>query len=408
MLNLSRGIAFLLFLLLFFPFPSFGSPDVIINEIAWMGTEKSSSDEWIELYNNSDSPVSVDNWTLKSLTGTLKINLKGIIPSKGFYLLERSDDDTIPSVKADLIYTGALKNTGEIIELCNNLVNSVDSVDCSNGWPAGDNETKQTMERIALGSDWQTSKDVGGTPKSQNSAGAAAKAGLAPAKETPVKTTTDEKPAESPVADLSLGYPTGIILNEVLPSPEGADDQNEWIEIFNQNIFKVDLSGWSISDSAGSTKTYIFPENTKILPKGFLVLPRPLTGIVLNNEGDGLTLFGPDEKIIDSVVYGKAVLKESYARTDSSWSWSSALTPGATNKIISPGQEKPQEKQVKGQDEESATSEKRLAAISEPIKEIKEKKGYNSFSISFVALTISLFSGIVILALKKKTKQLSK
>jgi len=375
----------MLFFLLFFPFPSFGSSDIIISEIAWMGTEKSSSDEWIELYNSSDSPVSVDNWTLKSLTGSLKIILKGIIPSKGFYLLERSDDDTIPSVKADLIYTGALKNTGESIVLSNNLVNPLDSVNCSDGWLAGNNETKQTMERIGP-EEWQDSNDPGGTPKKANS--------------TTTKTETKEQ--------TNREYLSGVVINEILPSPEGADSEKEWIEIFNQNISEIDLSGWKISDAVGSTKTYVFPENTKILPKGFLVLSRPTTGIVLNNEGDELRFFSPDGKIMDSVSYEKAAQEESYARIDSSWSWSSVPTPGATNQIVSPKKEKSQEDQASYQEKESTTSEKRLATIVEPVKEIKNKKAYNSFSAYFIALTISLFSGIVILMLKKKAKQLNK
>jgi len=350
-----------------------------------MGTEKSSNDEWIELYNNSDSPVSVENWTLKSLTGTLKIILKGMIPSKGFYLLERSDDDTIPSIEADLIYTGALKNTGEIIELRNNLVNPVDSVDCSGGWLSGNNKTKQTMERIGP-EGWQDSKDPGGTPKRANN------------------TATKAQASEQ----IKQEYPDKVIISEILPSPEGPDDKEEWIEIFNQNIFEVDLFGWKISDAAGSKRTYTFPENTKISSEGFLVLPRPLTGIVLNNEGDGLTLFNPDGKTIDSLNYEKAALGESYARSDSSWSWSSVPTPGAINKIVSPEGKKQQEKQENYQGEEPTTSEKLLAAISGPIKGTKNKKGYDSFPASLAALTISLFSGIVILALKKKVKQSNK
>jgi hypothetical protein len=385
MLNLSRGIGFLLFFLLAFPAPCFGSPDVIINEIAWMGTEKSSSDEWIELYNNSDSPVSVENWTLKSLTGTLKIILKGIIPSKGFYLLERSDDDTISSIKADLIYTGALKNTGEIIELCDNLVNPIDSVSSPSGWPAGNNETKQTMERIGP-NQWQDSKDPGGTPKEANS--------------TTTKIQSIDRPSQE--------YPSGVIISEVLPSPDGPDSEKEWIEIFNQNIFEVDLSGWKISDTVGTVKNYIFPEKTKILPEGFLVLYRPTTGIILNNEGDGLNLFSPDGKLEDSLVYEKATIKESYARVGSSWAWSSAPTPGSENKITSPEKEKPRESQGNKSTEEPTTTEKRLAAISEPIKEIKSARGSNSFTVPLIALTISLFSGIVILTLKKKVKQTNK
>jgi hypothetical protein len=31
--------------------------DIVINEIAWAGTDNSSSDEWIELFNNTDQDI---------------------------------------------------------------------------------------------------------------------------------------------------------------------------------------------------------------------------------------------------------------------------------------------------------------------------------------------------------------
>jgi hypothetical protein len=240
------------------------------------------------------------------------------------------------------------------------------------------------MERIGP-KEWQDSKDPAGTPKQANS------------------TTTKIETVEQ----INQEYPSGIVINEVLPSPDGPDGEKEWIEIFNKNVFEVDLSGWKISDTIGTTKSYFFSENTKLLPKEFLVLFRPLTSIVLNNEGDELKLFSPDGKIKDSVSYEKAAIGESYARTDSSWLWSSVPTPGEINQIISLKKEILQENPTGYQKESPTTSGKGLAAIIEPIKEIKAKKDYNYFSAVLVALTISLFSGIVILMLKKKAKNLN-
>ena len=37
--------------------------DVVISEIAWMGTTASSNDEWIELYNNTSSAIDFAGWT---------------------------------------------------------------------------------------------------------------------------------------------------------------------------------------------------------------------------------------------------------------------------------------------------------------------------------------------------------
>lgn len=38
-------------------------------------------------------------------------------------------------------------------------------------------------------------------------------------------------------------YPSGVFINEILPNPAGADETNEWIELYNSNNFVVDLSG---------------------------------------------------------------------------------------------------------------------------------------------------------------------
>jgi hypothetical protein len=146
------------------------SLDVVINEVAWIGTANSANDEWLELYNNTASVISLDGWNLNAEDGTPTIKLKGNIPANGFFLLERTDDITVAEIKADLIYKGGLGNNGENLKLFDNSGNIIDEVNCSGGWLAGDNTKKQTMERKTDFS-WQTSQIPGGTPKAQNSQG---------------------------------------------------------------------------------------------------------------------------------------------------------------------------------------------------------------------------------------------
>ena len=93
--------------------------NVVINEIAWMGTNASYSDEWIELYNNSDYAIDIKNWKLEANDKSPEIFLKGQIPAKGFFLLERTNDETLPDIKADLIYKGNLSNKGEYLKIIN-------------------------------------------------------------------------------------------------------------------------------------------------------------------------------------------------------------------------------------------------------------------------------------------------
>lgn len=151
--------------------------DVIINEVAWMGTTLTYYDEWIELYNTTASDIDLNGWTLNSEDMNPAINLTGVIPANGYYLLERDDDNTVPGVTADQIFSGALDNGGDALTLTNNNGVVVDETGTS--WAAGDNSNKYTMERInpavsgTDSSNWSnaiTAYDGGnGTPGAVNS-----------------------------------------------------------------------------------------------------------------------------------------------------------------------------------------------------------------------------------------------
>ena len=145
------------------------SLDVVVSEIAWMGTVTSSADEWIELYNNTDQDLDLTGWHLFSEDGSPNISLEGTIPAGGRFLLERTDDTTAPPL-ADQLYTGALNNTGEVLTLTDDAGAVVDVVgQAGQGWFAGDSATRATMVRQpltatgTLPSSW-VDGPVGGTP----------------------------------------------------------------------------------------------------------------------------------------------------------------------------------------------------------------------------------------------------
>ena len=167
--------------------------DVVINEVAWMGTAADSSDEWIELYNNTDQGIDLADWTLVAADGTLNITLSGVISAHGYFLLERTDDNAISDIAAD--WSGSfgtgLLNTGDVLTLADGLAQVIDTANGNGGpWFAGSNISsteRYTMERInPLLSDtdtnWATndpdvarngrdanSVAINGTPKARNS-----------------------------------------------------------------------------------------------------------------------------------------------------------------------------------------------------------------------------------------------
>lgn len=322
-------------------------PIITINEVAWMGTEVSYNDEWIELKNNTQEEINLDGWKLMADDGSPEISLAGKISSTGFYLLERTDDDSNPNKIADLIYTGALSNSGENLRLYDKSGKIIDEILCQDGWTGGDNETKETMKRII--------KEV-----------------EPPYVETPPLQESDEDGPQRI-------YPKGIIFKEIMPSPDGPDVENEWIKLYNQNDFDVNLSGWVIKDVIGRITTYTL--NTKIPGLEYLILSRPETKITLNNDGDGLKLTNPNGEIVDFVNFGKASQGQSYIKTSSGWQWKDKeKLPEARPRTV---EKQPITKQ----------SETRSMSLSEKSSEI---------SPIFVALIIALFSGVVIVYLNNQ------
>jgi Ca2+-binding RTX toxin-like protein len=165
---------------------------MVINEIAWMGTQANADHEWIELYNPTGSAIDLTGWILTD-GNDINIALSGTIAAGGYFLLERGDNTTVSNITADQIYTGALVNTGETLTLRANDGRVIDIVNEDGGaWAAGANSGatgRFTMERInptiaGIDSNWRTNdgltrngtdateNPIYGTPKSANSSGA--------------------------------------------------------------------------------------------------------------------------------------------------------------------------------------------------------------------------------------------
>ncbi len=139
---------------IFLVFPCIAHGAVIISEIAWMGSAVSPNDEWIELYNTGDAPVSLDGWTLTD-HADFSIELMGTIDQKEYVVLERTDDATVEG-KAFLIYTGSLSNDGATLSLRTADQTLEDQVAGGDAWEniGGDNTTKETAQKTDAG--WRT------------------------------------------------------------------------------------------------------------------------------------------------------------------------------------------------------------------------------------------------------------
>ena len=131
--------------------------------------------EWIELYNASDTDISVAGWSIELYRENLdyKIPLRGRIAAKDYFVVAAS-----PRInEADVNYAtlaGKFVNSGQRAQLKDATGNVVEELNAAAGWFGGDNESKTTMERRFPDRDasnpesWGSSIEIGGTPGAKN------------------------------------------------------------------------------------------------------------------------------------------------------------------------------------------------------------------------------------------------
>ncbi len=125
---------------------------VRITEIAWMGTAESQFGEWFELYNDGDEAINLADWKLHEDAGDqLVFTLTKSIPASGYLLVERttaSSPDPVPGISDESGTFGGsgFSNSGEDLVLKDDQGSTIQTLSFSSGWPAGDADTKQTMQ----------------------------------------------------------------------------------------------------------------------------------------------------------------------------------------------------------------------------------------------------------------------
>lgn len=161
---------------------------LVINEVAWAGTEASASDEWYEVANLCGEPLSTAGWYLETtqgdgdvVTATLPVTMVYADYGEiGFALFERTDDQAVSNITADGIHgscagcggslTGIFPNSDVVsFALYNADRTQYHIIWMIDGdWPAGSSSPRASMQ--ANGIEWYTSnqslgaQDAGGNP----------------------------------------------------------------------------------------------------------------------------------------------------------------------------------------------------------------------------------------------------
>lgn len=324
--------AILLFILLFCLKVQASEQDLVISEIMYDIDGADSGHEWIELYNSGPEELIVSS-TWRFFDGSNhNINLyqgTSTIASQDFFVLADNSEQFL------LDYPNFI---GNLYDTVMNLPNSSSSLAISfdggasyaleeqydSFWGAdGDGYSLEKIDYATSSPDnWQVSADLGGTPGQMNSDGQ-------------IDVPPEENPDQGGEEDQGQAWQQ-LIINEFLPNPEGSDS-NEWIELYNIGPETLNLDSLKIKDNSNRIFTLDQDDilDLNLLANNYLLLPKSVTGISLNNSnGDAVIIMNPAEDIIQSVAYSESAIEgRSYAKSDSGFVWTKTPTPGAVNQI---------------------------------------------------------------------------
>ncbi|MCC7357818.1 lamin tail domain-containing protein [Candidatus Uhrbacteria bacterium] len=149
--------------------------------------------------------------------------------------------------------------------------------------------------------------------------------------------TTQLAPIEPEIIKPNYGM---LRINEFMPAPK---NENEWIEIINlDKSSSISLNGCALHDSTG--KIFTFNETHQLNQTTSTYLFIEISNAKLNNEGDTVSLYDPQGKLIDTTSYTIATKGESYIRypdREGNWERTREPTPGSMNQREHPEGEIP-------------------------------------------------------------------
>jgi hypothetical protein len=92
-----------------------------------------------------------------------------------------------------------------------------------------------------------------------------------------------------------------VVINEVEANPAGADEGNEWVELYNPSGYAVDIGGWMLSTTHETTVTLTIPDGTVIDPGHYLTFGYQDQWI--DNEEERVLLIDSSFDEVDATPY---------------------------------------------------------------------------------------------------------
>lgn len=352
------AIRLTLFLSILCFFPVFVHAAIVINEVQIAGS--TATDEFIELYNTGSDSTNLSGWRLtkRTVSGneynllasfpqlTIQPGSFFVIGHENFSGTKQATYSTSQSMASDntiVLYQDAGETIVDVVGFGTATMN--EGAACPNP------QESKSAQRIPNGADTNHNASdfltATPTPGAQNGVGDPLSSGQ-PA-------TTHTNPDSNPSSSIANAQPASgqnvmadIVISEILPNPAGSDTDGEWIELKNNTMVEVDLSGWILEDSSGHgflvSKSLA---NTDVAANGYYSLEYAQTKISLNNVTDVVILKRPNGVVADRVSYSDLTEGQSYVRIDKTWKVTDTPTKNASNVFM---QKQKQESGIKNQE----------------------------------------------------------
>ncbi len=277
------------------------SGKIIISEI-FPNPAGKDIQEWIEIKNVDTKTIDLTGWIIKDLKKEFKITSKNsvntLINPGGFYVFYKD------------ITNISLNNSSETVYIYDKNKNLISKIEYSQA-PEG--------ESLIFSEDgyvWTLTPTPGKeniyTPNFEK------KEETISYKEDKNNPYPSDNQNKTPSIDKEINTDeekdyTSVQITEIMPNP---DDDNEWIEIYNNS--KQAVSGeFKIKDASGKLQKITL----SFKPYEYIIITDKQLSISLNNNGDIISLFSPSDNMIQTISYPKAPKGQSYALINNIWNW---------------------------------------------------------------------------------------
>ena len=276
--NLARATAMLVGALalafLLMPGSDAQTPSIVINELqprnnSTIADGDDSFEDWIELRNTTGADIDIAGWRVEDNSGQWTITAspanpsRTIVPANGFVLIWASDkgdpaEPGFPGPADEMHASFKLSGTSDSVTLVSGFGAVVDTVSYDRPEGFADDES---YGRNAAG-DFVVFTPADVTPLAANGA-------VTPPTPTPTPTPT------------AIPGPASIVINEVMQAntltiADGDGEFEDWFELYNPTCESIDMTGWSVRDSAESWQ----------LPAGTALAPGEILFLWASNKGD--------------------------------------------------------------------------------------------------------------------------